>query len=363
MSSNPELAARIREFSQNIWNHSEDQFQASFDTRPPIPPEDITYLRQLIDHARSGSPGAFASLLRTQLLQRREAYFFLLLQLCGLTRSKVIGDLKAAHPNAGAKGRLPGTHMGLVTDSASWNVTGPYLTTRLLPIAEYVSRYDDPEPALQAINLATWPGFIRQERAKRQGHEAEGRLAQLLAALDLPFEPVGKAVNPLCADATVAGVSFDLVVPSVAAPRVCIKSTVHTSNIGQFGESKDHLEVDEARRHLDERFSPESRPVLLALIDGIGFNSNRAGLTGVLEKADEFCQFRTIWKAVVLAAEASSRRIRLHLPPESIAAHRSFLERRGHSAEVHVLDPASRYLQGTVAGEATVELVRTRGAA
>jgi hypothetical protein len=38
------------------------------------------------------------------------------------------------------------------------------------------------------------------------------------------------------------------------------------------------------------------------LADGLGFRSNRAGLEGVLSTADEFCQFRTIWKAVVVGA-------------------------------------------------------------
>lgn len=101
-------------------------------------------------------------------------------------------------------------------------------------------------------------------------------------------------------------VSFDIVVPNIENPTVCIKSTVHTSNIGQYGESKDHLEVAEARRMIDA-LPIASRPTLVGFIDGIGFESNSAGLNGVLEKADEFCQFKTIWKLAVISAQKTSR--------------------------------------------------------
>lgn len=144
-------------------------------------------------------------------------------------------------------------------------------------------------------------------------------------ACGLPFEPEEKAENPLCRDIIIQGVSFDLVIPNGATPKVVIKSTVHTSNIGQYGESKDHLEVDEARRLIDGMVG--EKPSLLAFIDGVGFESNRAGLDGVLEKSDEFCQFKTIWMAIMMSAAALGRPFEFALPSQSIAYHSEFFSR------------------------------------
>src|SRR5690606_34524182 len=76
--------------------------------------------------------------------------------------------------------------------------------------------------ALESLNQATWAGYIRQERAKRSGHHAEHRLALLLQQAAIPFCPAEKAENPLCRDARICEVSFDLVIPSLEAPLVCV---------------------------------------------------------------------------------------------------------------------------------------------
>ena len=59
---------------------------------------------------------------------------------------------------------------------------------------------------------------------------------------------------------------------------VCVKSTVHTSNIGQYGESKDALEMTEAKNMIQQRFHRKTAPILLAFVDGVGFETNRDGL-------------------------------------------------------------------------------------
>ena len=71
----------------------------------------------------------------------------------------------------------------------------------------------------------------------------------------------------------------------------------------------------------------DDRPVLLALIDGVGFNSNRAGLDGVLTNADEFCQFSTLWKAVLIAATRLHRATILFASDEYVADFADFLAR------------------------------------
>jgi hypothetical protein len=92
-----------------------------------------------------------------------------------------------------------------------------------------------------------------------------------------------------------------------------VVATVHTANIGQYGESKDDLEIRKAVAAI-EKAGDRRRTTLLAFIDGVGFESNTAGLNGVLENADEFCQFRTIWKAAVIAASKSGRKATVAIP-------------------------------------------------
>ncbi len=63
-------------------------------------------------------------------------------------------------------------------------------------------------------------------------------------------------------------------------------------------------------------------------IDGVGMESNRAGLDGVLQTADEFCQFDTIWKAIVLAASTTQRSVLIELPKADLEAHAAFIKAR-----------------------------------
>ncbi len=87
------------------------------------------------------------------------------------------------------------------------------------------------------------------------------------------------------------------------------------------------MEVIEARKTLNDHFSRGGAPLLFVLVDGVGFRSNSAGLNGVLESADEFCQFRTLWKVVVVASCVVGIPVTLRLPEEAIREHREFLGR------------------------------------
>lgn len=158
------------------------------------------------------------------------------------------------------------------------------------------------------------------------GHEAEYRLACLLKDCDLSFAPVEKAENPLCRDVIIDGMSYDLVSPSEESALMRVVATVHTANIGQYGESKDDLEI---RKAIDamQRAGDRDQVTLVAFIDGVGFESNTAGLTGVLTNADEFCQFRTIWKAAAIAACKVGRSTRVAIPNDQHARFAEFCDR------------------------------------
>lgn len=325
------LQTRRAEFEANVWDHAADPFQMKFDTRRPLTKEEMAALKSVVRVIReSASDEEIANELYRQIREEEERVY-LFLQIAGLTRNKILQDLKGAA--ASRKLRVPSTPLRLHTTRA-WTLAGPYLAARLGNILQYVSELADPvEPALEALNQATWPGWIRQERAKRQGHEAEARLATVLMSVGLPFEPREKADNPLCRDAQVNGISFDVVVPNVREPLMVVKSTVHTANIGQYGQSKDALEITEAANMTKEQYQTGRRPLILAMIDGVGFRSNRQGLDGVLETSDEFCQFKTVWKAVVVAAAQLGQRVRLALPKDSRDRHAEFFKRYEQAVE------------------------------
>ena len=350
MANRETLDERRAEFNEHVWNHSEDAFQMSFDEHSPLADSEVELVLDFLAHLRDGADDAtVAGHLRRKLEQTPEAVF-LLMQVVGLTRNKIIQDLKASLADSPVT--VPGKADGLFRNDSVWELAGPYLARRLRTVLSPIANIPEgSRGAVEALNQATWPGWIRQERAKRSGHEAEFRLAKLFEALDLPFEPMEKATNPLCRDAQVDGISYDLVVPDDRSPSVCFKATVHTSNIGQYGESKDALEAKEALETLKKR---NPRPLLLALIDGVGFWSNRQGLDGVLEVVDEFCQFATLWKAAVVVAASTGIQLQIDLPDP--ASHSSFLERYGGTMKLAKFEPTDITPVG--AGEARLKTVR-----
>jgi hypothetical protein len=313
---------RRTEFDRHVWDHTADPFQVAFDLRRPLESDELDALVEVVDRICAGDDDERISRTIKSRLDATPELMHSYMQTAGLTRNKILTDLKAHNASLGLK--IPGTALNLRRSTAVWAVAGAYLVTRLRAVLQPLCEAGDPRAALEAVNQATWPHWIRQERAKRQGHQAEYQLAVMLASLGIPFEPEEKAENPLTRDATVGSVSFDIVVPTPMVPRMCVKSTVQTSNIGQFGESKGGLEVIEAAAAL-KKF--EVNPVLLAMVDGIGFHSNTAGLTAILTNADEFCQFATIWKAAAIAATVSGRDIAVALEPGHASEHGSFLSR------------------------------------
>ena len=322
MNGSDILARRREEFEKHVWNHAEDEFQLAFDQRAFLTTERVESLVAVIHSLRNNNDlNAISNSLR-DALSSDPTRIMIFLQLIGLTRNKIIQDLQGSTANTGIK--IPGKPENLYKKDDVWAIAGQYMAQRIHTVLSPLGDIDDEAlpAALEALNQATWPGWIRQERAKRQGHEAEYRIAVMLASLSVPFVPTEKSENPLCRDAQLDDISYDLIVPDAINPMLCIKSTVHTANIGQYGESKDALEIKEAAKSLASRYPT---PVLLAMVDGVGFRSNRAGLDGVLLGADEFCQFKTIWKVAVVALHVIGARAEISLP--DLDEHSGFLSR------------------------------------
>jgi hypothetical protein len=348
------LAERRAEFDAHVWNHVDDAFQKAFDSRRPLSDLEVNFVDELIDVLAAGKAddvlaGAIRSRLRTDL-----DLTFLLIQLVGLTRNKVVTDLSSVARAVGDNRSIPSQLVSFISIDKAWELAGPYLAAAARRAFKPLVEYDDRGGAIEALNQATWPGYIRQERAKRQGHEAEGRVAQILFALEIPFEPAGKADNPLTGDAQIKGVSFDIVIPAIDEPEVVVKSTVQTANIGQFGESKVDLEIQQAQKVL-RKFFRRAKPVLVAFVDGVGFYSNTQGLQGALGGADEFAQFKTIWKIPVLASSRLSVPLGLALPDR--ARHEFFLDRYGKHVSVKKLTDQVREATAAASIEAGEALI------
>lgn len=224
------LDRRRSEFSRFIWDHAADAFQMSFDERREFSSDEVRFIQQIHHAALIPEEEKAVSALRL-ILQNDLDKFSIALQIVGLTRNKIISDLRGNSAVAAQNIVVPSSFKG-IPDSSAWKLAGPYLLKRLRAVLGII---DPKQPTLeqcyQALNQSTWPGYIRQERAKRSGHEAESRLATLLFSLGIDFAPAEKAENPLCRDVQIDDISFDLVVPNAKKPLVVFKSTVHTANM------------------------------------------------------------------------------------------------------------------------------------
>jgi hypothetical protein len=345
-----DLAQRLTEFDVYVWTHTADAFQMQFDVATDFDPASRDAIAAMAEAVLGGaSVEDVAATIGIDVRRLGSEHLAKLIQLVGLTRNKLTTDLDSMLRLAGEHIRVPAWDRLPAVGGVAWSRAREELATRFRAMIVNLGGGLDRDQilgVLEALNRATWPGYIRQERAKRGGHEAEGRLARVAQQLRVGFEPAVKAENPMAADAQIDGLSYDLVFPEADHPAVCVKSTVHTANIGQYGESKDALEIREAREALDAR---GDGVILLALADGLGFRSNRAGLEAVLTYAHEVCQFRTLWKAIVIAANRAGRTdLRLYLPDRDRTYFAPFLGRYGFSE--YLLDDAPQ-AGGVAAGD------------
>ncbi len=333
---------REEEFNRHVWNHADDAFQGKFDDCAALDNSELISLQGLLAEENLNSHNELFSALNALLIQQPDIVF-LLLQLVGLTRNKILQDVKARVRQSGEKVTGLSNPLSLIRGERGRYLACEYLLAHLQRVFRSEVRPVSSE-TLQAIRQATWPGYIRQERAKRMGHEAERRLAVLLKECGLPFAPEEKAENPLCRDVDIDGQSYDLISPSISDARLRVLATVHTANIGQYGESKDSLEINQAINTMIEA-GVRRDVILLAFVDGVGFESNRKGLREVLAKADEFCQFATIWKAAVIAAYLNQERCFVYLPLEQQDEYRPFCDK--YRATLVASDPRTTSTQNT----------------
>lgn len=334
---------RHAEFFDHVWDHTVDPFFKSFKHPKELTTEQRKTLKQIVRIlVECDDPVACDKIY--QILKASDpdkGLIPLILQMVGSTRNKILTDLRALLHGTGIV--IPQKPEGLAKNHELLRHAEKYMSDELRRVFATLiikNRFVDDDTLdviLDILNQSTWPGYMRQEQAKRSGHYAESRIVESIDLLHVPFEPRSKLRQPMSRDVQFKDVSYDMVIPSIDSPQICIKSTVHTSNIGQYGESKDALEIEEAKASLDKPqpgsgSDPANTPLLVVFVDGVGFRSNKRGLDVVLGSADEFVQFATLWKLHVLAAHVLGYRVDLWIPDSS--KHKEFLGRYGHCVVV-----------------------------
>ena len=86
---------KIIEFNNNVWNHSEDKFQQDFDERRNLRQEEYVFLNEInLMISNHESDEDILNFLRENFVSRNFETLELLLQIIGMTRNKIVSDLK-----------------------------------------------------------------------------------------------------------------------------------------------------------------------------------------------------------------------------------------------------------------------------
>jgi len=335
------LDERIAEFDKYVWIHTQDPFQNKFDTHEKLPDSIAERMARLFSAPTRSNRSKLRKTIGIELVQDMDL-FEPMCQLVGLTLSKVKGDIKA---NAMLCEPVPKvkTPTTLIKTDIGQSIISDYFAEKIENIYIYKEFYSFED--IQTVYSATNPSFVRQKRAKLMGHEIERRLAFAFHAASVPFEPIRKVEKLGSSDVTVDGYSYDLVSPSVKNALLRILCMVHNANVGQYGEDKLRSSAVDAKKSIKNKLNT----TLLTLIDGLGCKSNRAGLAAVLENSDEFCQLRTLWKAVAIGAKKSNIKVRVLLPENQISDFAAFADR--WSISLDSISETNSIEKGTEAGD------------
>lgn len=118
------LDSRRREFRDHVWNHSIDPFQLKFDERRPLTEKELSGLREIAKATLTGLDEAKTAVELGKVFRSRPELFTIALQLVGLTRNKILQDLKGARTSE-TKYSVPSSFQRL-PPTAAWNDAGPY---------------------------------------------------------------------------------------------------------------------------------------------------------------------------------------------------------------------------------------------
>ena len=235
-----ELARLKKMFFDNVFDHTQSSIRAQFSSPTSVDDVLVGIIEELLNCISTDGwdkvdlqYGVWYLDIAFDELRKRDSDLLLrcfekMIQLIGSTRSKIITDRKASR-----EFQIPGKYSSLV-NSRNWDkyadarnavfeifssifyeMVGPMYQQSL---EEGMNLTLAIRNVLDAVNIATWQSYTRQEQAKRSGHSAEQDVARFLASLGVGFEPIELLTNPMCGDPTYMGESFDILIPNSEQP-------------------------------------------------------------------------------------------------------------------------------------------------
>ena len=168
------------------------------------------------------------------------------------------------------------------------------------------------------VDTGMMPPDLRQSLAKRRGHGAEGRIAEVIEQLGCDLHPKNKASEPMKGDIRLEistlnitkrkdgeskkkfearTLSYDLVIlNSKKEIEVLVVGTVHTSNPGEYGKQKIEKEIIYKKMIDDYNSKNKKNIILCALADGKGFSMSTSNLDAIIDNVDDVIQINTVYK-------------------------------------------------------------------
>lgn len=215
------------------------------------------------------------------------------------------------HPLSYFKNLITGKDLDLAKKSVK--IIVKYLIDRkLLKILVLFTKLQQSEIET-IIEKLILPKEIQQAEAKRRGHGAEHKIANLLQQLGVSFLPSERHLNPMSSNDPNVDIdtfeivqkqkgktySFDLIIEThLHKPMAFLQGLIHTSDPGQYGVNKSDETVQVKRDLMKSNQKYNTQKQHWGLVDGVGFSENKKDtIDKMLSEFDCFVQIKSIYKA------------------------------------------------------------------
>lgn len=215
------------------------------------------------------------------------------------------------HPLSYFKNLITGKDLNLAKKSVE--IIAKYLIDRqLLNILDLFKKLQQSEIET-IIEKLILPKEIQQAEAKRRGHGAEHKVANLLQQLGVSFVPSDRHLNPMSSNDPNVDIdtfeiiqkqkgktySFDLIIEThLHKPLAFLQGLIHTSDPGQYGVNKSDETVQVKRDLMKSNQKYNTQKQHWGLVDGVGFSENKKDtIDKMLSEFDCFVQLKSIYKA------------------------------------------------------------------
>jgi len=298
-------------------------------------PEGMDLLNELLEEIKGIKEGVKQKQFIQKRLMRSPSLIHLLRFLVGVSDKRAYLDLswefrEADHPEkATSLCGCPKTDLNAHALSFFENMMNEEKTTPLVSkkSSEVVTNYffekglgivlsvfaNIPREKRDALLEKTvFPHEAQQSEAKRRGHGAEAKFAEIVEQLGLKILPEGKSENPMVRDLRLNVNTFEVSSKSSGDTRSydmaicdgdgikgCVIALIHSSDPGEYGVAKAER-VEQYKREIEQynKSKKEDEHIFLwAMVDGTGFSENKNDtINRILSNVHFFVQMKTLFK-------------------------------------------------------------------